>query len=153
MAEHLRTAGRRATIAKDRILKLAVATAAALAGTAVLAGPATADPTLELTVNSKQHLNADGSAQVAGTYTCTGVGRVNSARFAFLSQDNVQGDSPGASGLVTCDGTPHPYTIDIAAPVTFPYQFGPAIVNTTWDLYSADGSTEVSLTDVPVTLQ
>ncbi|KAA8884273.1 hypothetical protein F3087_34175 [Nocardia colli] len=133
-------------------MKLAVATAATLAGTAILAGPAMADPTLKLTVDNKQHLKDDGSAQITGTYTCTAVGRVNSARFGYLRQGEVQGDAPGGRGMLTCDGAAHPYTSDIAAPVTFPYQLGPATVDVTWDLYSADGSTEVRLTDIPVTL-
>ncbi|MEU7141530.1 DUF6299 family protein [Nocardia sp. NPDC046473] len=153
MAEYLRTAERRAIMPRNLIMKLAVAAAAAFAGSAMLVSPAMADPSLKLTVDNKQHINADGSAQITGTYTCTGVGRVNSARYAFLQQGNIQGDAPGGRGMVTCDGAAHPYTSDVAAPVTFPYQLGPATVNVTWDLYSADGSTEVKLTDVPVTLQ
>ncbi|MFE9579970.1 DUF6299 family protein [Nocardia sp. NPDC006044] len=153
MAEYPGTAGRRATTPKNWILKLAVATVAACAGTTILAGTAMADPTLKLTIDSKQHLKDDGSAQITGTYTCTAVGRANTARFAFLRQGEIQGDAPGGRGLVTCDGAAHPFTSDVAAPVTFPYQFGPATVDVTWDLYSADGSTEVRLTDIPVTLQ
>ncbi|WP_238847513.1 DUF6299 family protein [Nocardia arthritidis] len=153
MAEYLRTAEQRATMPKNRFMNLAVASASALAGTIMLAGPATADPTLTLTVDSNQHLNADGTEKITGTYTCTAVGRVNSTRNSYLRQGEVQPIVPASKAMVTCDGAAHPYTTDIPAPETYPFQPGPATFNITWDLYSADGSTEVRLTDLPVTLQ
>ncbi|MEU7145892.1 DUF6299 family protein [Nocardia sp. NPDC046473] len=161
IVEYLWTAERRTTTPRNRIIELALATAVGFAGPAMLAGPAMAAPSPSITADAIQHLNADGTVRITGTYTCTGgQGKVlGSSTFSQGDGDNrtlsTFSYTDKRPGLLTCDGTAHQYTIDQPAPQSDPFQPGPAKILILWNLYTSDGndSSGFELDDAPVTLQ
>ncbi|MFE9577213.1 DUF6299 family protein [Nocardia sp. NPDC006044] len=138
---------------KNRVIRLAVATAAALAGSAMLAAPAMAAPPV-LTVQDSQHLNADGTVDVVGTYRCNGGPSSILLGDSVLDQRSYNTSAPSTTIPGTCDGTAHPYTIHFPAGTFFSFEPGPATFTTIWSFYDADGNpTQAELANTPITLQ
>lgn len=148
---------RRTAVPRNRFIRMAIATVAGCIGTAVLAVPASAAPSAELTAAAIQRLNADGTVQITGTYTCNG-GRGKTYGSTTLTQGDPGNDtlsySAAGPGPLACDGTAHDYTINLPEPEAFPFQPGPAKLLIIWDIYTTDGNiTRAELDQVPVTLQ
>ncbi|PXX58114.1 hypothetical protein DFR70_11587 [Nocardia tenerifensis] len=72
MVDYRRTAERRTIKSRNRSGALAAAAAVSSIATAIMAAPAIAAPAPTRTVDSGQRINADGSVDVTGTYTCSG---------------------------------------------------------------------------------
>ncbi|MEV6561610.1 DUF6299 family protein [Nocardia sp. NPDC051756] len=155
MIEFPRTSEHRSTMPRNRIAQLAIAAAAAFSGTAILAGPALADPPPPvLTVEDNQHLNADGTVDVVGTYTCSGGPNNILLGDSVLDQKNNSVTSPSTTIPGTCDGAAHPYTIHFPAGSFFSFQPGPATFTSIWLFYDADGNpTQAELVNTPITLR
>lgn len=148
MIDYLRSA-----MPKNRVIRLTVATATALAGTAMLAGPALAAPPV-LTVQDSQHLNADGTVDVVGTYTCSGGPSSILLGDSVLDQQSNNVGSPSTTIPGACDGVAHPYTIHFPAGSYFSFEPGPAIFTSIWSFYDADGNpTQAELANTPITLR
>lgn len=144
---------RRTAMPRIRSIRLAVATAAALAGSTVLAGPALAAPQV-LTVEDNQHLNADGTVDVIGTYRCSGGPSNILLGDSVLDQQNDNVSSPSTTIPGTCDGAAHPYTIHFPAGSYFSFQPGPATFTSIWSFYDAAGNpTAAELVNAPITLR
>ncbi|MFG1794958.1 DUF6299 family protein [Nocardia sp. NPDC049149] len=141
MVEYLRKAVR-----KNRIIELAVATAMGFASAAVLAGPVSADPPpAVITADTTQHLNADGSVQIAGNYTCRG-GQGQLFGSSWLEQPDPVTENRAYSttekwpDMLTCDGTARRYAFTLPTPEAFPFRPGPATLLIIWDIYTTDGN-------------
>ncbi|KAA8883899.1 hypothetical protein F3087_37250 [Nocardia colli] len=144
---------RRFAMPRIRSIRLAVATAAALAGSTVLAGPALATPQV-LTVEDNQHLNADGTVDVIGTYRCSGGPSNILLGDSVLDQQSDNVGSPSTTIPGTCDGAAHPYTIHFPAGSYFSFQPGPATFTSIWSFYDAAGNpTAAELVNAPITLR
>ncbi|MFC9432158.1 DUF6299 family protein [Nocardia sp. NPDC057030] len=138
---------------KHQIIRLAVATAAALAGSVALAGPAVAAPPV-LTVEDSQHLNADGTVDVVGTYRCSGGPSSILLGDSVLDQRSSNTSSPSTTIPGTCDGAAHPYTLHFPAGSYFSFEPGPATFTTVWSFYDAEGNpTQAELANTPITLR
>ncbi|WP_069166028.1 DUF6299 family protein [Nocardia altamirensis] len=154
MVEYLRK-----VVRKNRIIELAVATAMGFAGVAALAGPVGADPPLAvITADPSQHLNADGSVQIAGNYTCRG-GQGKLFGSSWLEQVDSATEHRAFSttekwpDMLTCDGTERRYAFTLPTPEYFPFRLGPATLLIIWDIYTTDGNIDRAEVDqVTVTL-
>ncbi|WP_433654796.1 DUF6299 family protein [Nocardia sp. CA-128927] len=101
-----------------------------------------------------QHLAADGTVAVTGTYTCSGGPTNIILGDSVLNQKDNNVTSPSTTMPGTCDGVAHPYTIHFPAGGFFSFEPGPATFTSVWLFYDAEGNpTEAELANTPITLQ